>query len=62
MRPRSEKRLALECGTHPHAQMCGASAWWIKLTAAKTKEERADERPIGDYLGNPFFRRLVSPQ
>jgi hypothetical protein len=31
--------------------MCGASAWWIKLTAAKTKEKRAGERPIEDYLG-----------
>lgn len=26
--------------------------WWIVLTAAETKEKRADERPIEDYLGN----------
>ena len=27
-------------------------AWWIKLTAAETKEKRADERPIEEYLGD----------
>jgi site-specific recombinase XerD len=26
--------------------------WWIILTAAETKEKRADERPIEDYLGD----------
>ena len=26
--------------------------WWIKLTAAETKEKRADERPIEEYLGD----------
>jgi integrase len=25
--------------------------WWIMLTAAETKEKKADERPIEDYLG-----------
>lgn len=25
--------------------------WWIILTAADTKEKRADERPIEDYIG-----------
>jgi len=27
------------------------TVWWIKLTAKETKEKRADERPIEDYLG-----------
>ena len=26
--------------------------WWIILTAAETKEKRADERPIEEYLGD----------
>jgi len=26
--------------------------WWIKLTAAETKEKKADERPIEEYLGD----------
>jgi integrase len=26
--------------------------WWIILTAAETKEKKADERPIEDYLGD----------
>jgi site-specific recombinase XerD len=26
--------------------------WWIKLTAAETKEKKPDERPIEEYLGD----------
>lgn len=32
--------------------------WWIILTAAETKEKRADERPIEDYLGDLIDKYL----
>jgi site-specific recombinase XerD len=32
--------------------------WWIILTAAETKEKRADERPIEDYLRNSIDRYI----
>lgn len=34
------------------------SAWWIILTAAETKEKRADERPIEDYIGKAIDKYL----
>jgi integrase len=33
-------------------------AWWIVLTAAETKEKRADERPVPDELSNSIERYL----
>ncbi len=33
-------------------------AWWILLTAAETKEKRADERPIDDYVGEGIDKYL----
>jgi integrase len=32
--------------------------WWIILTAAETKEKRADERPIEDYIGDAIDNYL----
>jgi integrase len=32
--------------------------WWIILTAAETKEKKADERPIEDYLRNLIDKYL----
>jgi len=32
--------------------------WWILLTAAETKEKRADERPIEDYIGKAIDKYL----
>jgi hypothetical protein len=32
--------------------------WWIILTAAETKEKRADERPIEDYIGKTIDKYL----
>jgi integrase len=32
--------------------------WWIKLTAAETKEKRPDERPIEHYLGDLIDKYL----
>ena len=32
--------------------------WWILLTAAETKEKRADERPIDDYIGKEIDKYL----
>ena len=32
--------------------------WWIILTAADTKEKRADERPIEDYIGKTIDKYL----
>lgn len=32
--------------------------WWILLTASKTKEKRADERPIEDYIGKAIDKYL----
>jgi site-specific recombinase XerD len=32
--------------------------WWIVLTAAETKEKRADERPVPDELSNSIERYL----
>ena len=32
--------------------------WWIILTAAETKEKKADERPIEDYLGDLIDKYL----
>jgi site-specific recombinase XerD len=34
------------------------STWWIVLTAAETKEKRADERPVPDDLTNSIERYL----
>ncbi|MGD0420661.1 MAG: tyrosine-type recombinase/integrase [Xanthobacteraceae bacterium] len=39
---------ALEIG---HSIVKQDSTWWIILTADETKEKRADERPIEDYIG-----------
>jgi len=37
--------------------------WWIILTAAETKEKRADERPIEDYIGDAIdnYLRIYRP-
>jgi len=32
--------------------------WWILLTAAETKEKRADERPVPDYVGEAIDKYL----
>jgi site-specific recombinase XerD len=32
--------------------------WWIILTATETKEKRADERPIEDYIGEAIDKYL----
>ena len=32
--------------------------WWILLTAAETKEKRADERPIEDEIGEALDKYL----
>jgi site-specific recombinase XerD len=32
--------------------------WWIILTAAETKEKRADERPVEDYIGEAIDKYL----
>jgi site-specific recombinase XerD len=32
--------------------------WWIILSASETKEKRADERPIEDYIGAAIDRYL----
>jgi hypothetical protein len=34
--------------------------WWILLTAAETKEKRADERPIEDEIGEALDKYLQS--
>ena len=34
------------------------NVWWIVLTAAETKEKKADERPIEDYLGDLIDKYL----
>ena len=34
------------------------NVWWIVLTAAETKEKKADERPIEDYLGDLIEKYL----
>jgi hypothetical protein len=34
------------------------NVWWIILSASETKEKRADERPIEDYLGDAIDKYL----
>jgi Phage integrase family len=47
---------ALEIGRSIVKQQDGT--WWVILTAAETKEKRADERPIEDYIGRAIDKYL----